>query len=735
MPNSTRRQRIAAAVVIALIALGLNALQDPPSAQAQVDGHSDWMPFVGEHRMGCTLNNGRGPCTSHHPYWAIDVNMEMNTPIYSAGPGEVAWIDGGCAPAGGDGGCNSRAGNYVAVDHGDHMSRYIHLASFAPGVERGAPIAAGQLVGYAGNSGTTGTGMAHLHYDEINHPLSITDHRFFGPMLACHGDTPVQYPDVLGSTDWQDIDWGVTLRNDGYECLGGVTPKTPPPPPPPKTGPGGSVGLAFGDFDGDQRADLVIGVPGEGFKGKDNAGLSTVVYGSTSASSKVEQLRQIRGQKGLRGPAEAGDMLGAAVATGDFDCDGRDDVAIGVPGEDMGGIRDTGLVSISYGGPSNVANRPVILFQGKWGLPDSREAGDLTGAALAVGDFDNDGCDDLAIGSPGEAIGTLSRAGAVMVAFGQRGGFSASMRSEALLHQGNGLAGFTEANDTVGSSLAAGDFNCDGRSDLAVGVPGESIDGRSRAGAVSITYARPNGRLGSNLVTVYQSSGLAGILEAGDRAGMALAAGDFDNDGCDDLAAGAPSEDLTGGNNAGAVSVSFGSASGLQEGTVHFQGDGGLGGAIEANDFVGAALVAVDLNCDGIDDLAVGSPGEDLGGAVDAGLVSMIRGSNSGLRRGIGNLHQENAIPGTSEEGDAAGSALAAGDRNGDGCEDLAIGIPGEAIAGRAEAGRVVVINGSAAGAAAASNYSQRLNLPGRSEPGDSLGGPGVWDLLGLSLQ
>jgi hypothetical protein len=153
-------------------------------------------------------------------------------------------------------------------------------------------------------------------------------------------------------------------------------------------------------------------------------------------------------------------------------------------------------------------------------------------------------------------------------------------------------------------------------------------------------------------------------LASGATAVQATPAGslqaDFNNDGAEDLAVGVPGETANGVQLAGVVNVLYGAAGGVTgTGSQLFTQ---VGDIMEAYDHFGRALAAGDFNHDGFADLAASAPHEDLGGARDAGAVSVLYGSTAGLSRTGGQLFTQNSsgVPDSAEAYDGFGGALAA---------------------------------------------------------------------------
>jgi hypothetical protein len=436
--------------------------------------------------------------------------------------------------------------------------------------------------------------------------------------------------------------------------------------------------LAVGNFNGDRFSDLAVGVPGEDVANSADAGAVNVLYGSSSGlRAEGNQLWSRVPHGGIA--IHPGDSFGRALAAGDFNRDGYADLAVGVPGHQLQGADNAGAVDILYGSASGlVAAGRQSWHQDSTDIGGEAEAGDTFGSALAAKDFDDDGFADLAIGVPGENLEGKSNAGAVNVLYGSAAGLTAARTQ--LWHQGRpGVKGAVERGDRFGSALTAGDFNRDGRSDLAVGVPGEEIvihgpDEWAIGDGVSMSTGEASRYPGAGLVNLLYgtSSGLSpahdqlwhfskrdvkGRVDDHEHYGAALAAGNFDGDRYQDLAIGVPEArepapgTLSGGIVPGQVSVLFGSAQGIttrdQLWGLDWPGNPALNG-----DGYGAALAVGNFNGDNYADLAIGAPTRSL--------VSVLYGSPTGLSSGPYHVWTQTALSNSALPGDQFGFALAA---------------------------------------------------------------------------
>jgi FG-GAP repeat len=335
------------------------------------------------------------------------------------------------------------------------------------------------------------------------------------------------------------------------------------------------------------------------------------------------------------------DLFGKAIATGDFNGDGYVDLAVGAFLDREGGI-EAGTVSIFRGTSVGIDRGRVDLLHAQAPNVPSNLFGDTFGTALATGDFNKDGYDDLAVGAPaltteGDANNTH---GMVLVFHGSENGLL-QLGASAFWQGRNGMAGKPQSGDDFGSALTVGDFNGDTYPDLAIGAPLEDSEKyhTSADGVVSVIYGGSKGLAGekSQLIT-QETPGIFSTPESGDQFGSSLAAGDFDGNGVDDLAIGHPFEDFPpeGLVDVGAVSILFGQRNQFlsgPNGMILRQGPP-FGDRRESGDSFGWSLAAGNFDGNNADDLAVGVPREDLNG-MDEGLVHVLNTFKFGIKTAL----------------------------------------------------------------------------------------------------
>jgi hypothetical protein len=399
---------------------------------------------------------------------------------------------------------------------------------------------------------------------------------------------------------------------------------------------------------------------------------------SNSRSYKAWSVPLIAGVLALGGiPALAGSAAAAAPKSvhdveDDFNGDGYKDLAVGAPIATVGGKQGAGYVTVMYGGPHGLTkDHRTIISRSTSGIPGDPAAGENFGYQLSTGDLDGDGRTDLIIGQ-------------------------ASSTRDAVVVWG-GQEGLSGGVSVPAATTQAGDFDGDGKQDLVLFRGGRS-PGDDPLGTEATVWRGPLSRAGKPVAT--QDFGSTKV-EPYDV--MYAAAGDVNGDGRDDLAL-----------------------------TVYL-GDGGIGSQFYLAGASGGAFTFAaapegsgqvafgDVNGDGFEDVVRGVPNEST--------VTVALGSASGLKPAStwkSYSQDTEGVPGATEEEDRFGDAVAAGDVNGDGYADVAVGAPGEALGDKGGAGMVNVLYGGHDGLTgnAAQGFTQDTDgVPGAAEASDNFGG------------
>ncbi|WP_306212954.1 FG-GAP repeat protein [Actinoplanes sp. RD1] len=379
--------------------------------------------------------------------------------------------------------------------------------------------------------------------------------------------------------------------------------------------------LASGYFDGDCYADLAVSAA----SGSD----MLVLYGS-AAGLTVDRSAGFD-RTAIQPEGEYGSGFSSDITTGDFDGDGFDDIAAGAPWTDA----NAGAFGVLYGSATGITNAGAQwIDQDSASVPGAAEADDGFGTALAAGDFNGDGRDDLAVGAPGEALGTLYGAGGLIVFPGTAAGLGTA-GSTWWDQDSAGVPGGAEYLDRFGVSLTAGDTTGDGREELFVGVPSESIGTKDSAGMLQIFRGAASGLVAGSAYN-QDDAQIPGDAEAGDQFGGSLGLADLNRDGRLDLAVGAPGEWAGTVDGNGAINVLFSTTAGpTPAGSVYIdQNSAGVPGDNEDLDAFGWSLGRV-ANAYGGDTLSVSANDEKVTYSRE-GAVTLLPGAPAGQARPAG---------------------------------------------------------------------------------------------------
>ncbi|NIP33793.1 MAG: hypothetical protein GWN12_02540, partial [Thermoplasmata archaeon] len=277
----------------------------------------------------------------------------------------------------------------------------------------------------------------------------------------------------------------------------------------------------------------------------------------------------------------------------------------------------------------------------------------LFGWGLSMGDLNEDGYDDIIVSriEMDLTTSTATGTGDVLIYWGGR---SVNTTADVTLsHGANG--------DMFGYSVSThGDVNDDGHLDLVVGSPRNEVN-TNNPGRVFIYYGTGNSTFPSSPNVTLTGS------DNGDGFGRVVhICGDVNDDGVDDIYVGAPGHNGTSDFDVGRAYVFFGGASGVDT-----TADWTYTGKNEEDILGYSGTGLLDVNNDGIDDLAVGVPLWDDGTTEDVGQTLVFYGSSTGP-----SSTPDVTIKGDTEEGFLGIDVASAEDINDDGLGDLVIGVP-----------------------------------------------------------
>ncbi len=480
---------------------------------------------------------------------------------------------------------------------------------------------------------------------------------YFGRSVATAGDVNGDgYSDVIigafGLDDGANADEGGAFVYYGSAAGLSATPNSTPDDANQAGANFGWCVTAAGDVNGDGFSDIIIGAPFYDDGGNADEGRAFVYYGNAAGLAAAP----------VSTPDDA-DQPGAnfgwcVAAAGDVNGDGYSDVAIGVPFYNDAANTDEGRAFAYYGNSNGLSAAQTNILN-----PVNQNLAGIGNSVSGAGDVNGDGYSDIVIGAPNYDDGTADE-GRAWVYYGHATGLSAS--PDVILDDAN------QAGASFGYSVAgAGDVNGDGYSDVIVGAYNYS-GGNSNEGRAWVHYGNPSGlSLTANVTLDDANQDGAGFGNS------VAAAGDVNGDGYGDVIVGARYYDNGGNTDEGQAFLYYGSAAGLSVSPGSNPNDANQLGANFGVYVAGAG----DVNGDGYSDIIIGASGYDGSAGANEGRAYVYYGGISGL-----SLSPNRTLSDAGQAGAAFGIRVTGvGDVNGDGFADVVVtGILFDASKGRA---------------------------------------------------
>lgn len=404
------------------------------------------------------------------------------------------------------------------------------------------------------------------------------------------------------------------------------------------------------------------------------------------------------GGSGGQGNTSITDNLGVGTISNDevnqdafdFNNDGLADAIIGAPGAKVNGVT-LGQAYIVLGSQTITGSQELTQLQTPAVTINGIQAGGVGGAMSAIGDFNNDGFSDVALGAPNIGSNNLIQNGEIYIVFG-------SANPPAIIDLSNlgnlGIKVIGSAfQEGIGSAIKSiGDFNNDGLSDFAFTASNFQIPGTQFWGRVYILF----GSASTNDIDL-ASLGAGGIVidevnRPGQLGTSLTGVKDFNGDQIPDVVFSSSITSVTPTGNEGVCYLIFGTAT--PPTSIDLSNLGSQGVVIngfENNSNSGSGLASLDFNNDGLSDLAISTQSISITGRT----YILFGRTNPGNVIDLSTVQTSGVIINQGIPADRSAAASSVEDFNNDGIDDLIINGFGASPNGVIQAGILYVIFGT----------------------------------------